>query len=155
MRKKTSRTGVLIAIVFIIASAQNMEARELLTVEDVEGVTGIQDLKLVPKNPVKGAGGDLNFAQQDEELILMVNIQDRSMYETWKSQEGYFHADVPDVGDEAFEGPSFGEVRYILVFRKGGKTISLSSFINMEAGGDPFLSQDQLRELANIMVSRL
>lgn len=146
---------MFIAIVFFMASTQNMEAKELLTVEDVEEVTGMQDLKLVPKNPIKGAGGDLNFAQQDETLILMVNIQDKFIYETWKSQQGYFHADVPDLGNEAFEGPSFGEVRYILVFHKGGKAVSLSSFFSTGAGGDPFLSQDQLRELAHIMISRL
>jgi hypothetical protein len=77
------------------------------------------------------------------------------MYDEWKAQEGFFHATVPDLGDEAFERPTFGEQRYVLIFRKGGKAMALSSLFNMQAGGDPFLSQDQLREIARIAISRL
>jgi hypothetical protein len=77
------------------------------------------------------------------------------MYTQWKGEEGFFHAAVSGIGDEAFEGPGIGEYRYILIFRKGKKAVSMSSFIDMNAGGYPFLSQDKLRELAKIMVSRL
>jgi hypothetical protein len=88
-------------------------------------------------------------------MLLTVAIQDVSMYAEWKRQEGFFHAAVSGIGDEAFEGPSIGEDRYILIFRKGKNAISLSSFFNMKEGGKPFFSQEQLRELAKIMISRL
>lgn len=144
----------IVAFVCIIVFVQEVYSSEVLTVEDVEKVSGLKELKLVPKNPQVGAGGDLNFAQADGSIILIVMIQKSSMYETWKNQEGYFHAGVKDIGDEAFEGPDFGESRYILVFRKGEKAFSLSSFFNMRAGGEPYLSQEKLRELARIIVSR-
>jgi hypothetical protein len=104
---------------------------------------------------MKGAGGDLNFALADETILVIAAVQKAEMYETWKEQEGFFHADVSGIGDEAFEGPSIGKARYVLIFKKGETAISLSSFFNMMEGGDPFLSQEQLRELAKIMVSRL
>ncbi len=157
MIKKIFLSGVLIVLVSFIAGAEALalDSKELLTAQDIEEVTGIQEIKSVPKNPQMGAGGDLNFAQQDGTIILIAMIQDSSMYDIWKNQEGYFHASVPDLGDEAFEGPGFGEHRYILFFRKGKKAFSLSSFFNMGAGGVPYLSQDQLRQLANIIISRL
>lgn len=131
------------------------DKEKLLTPKDVEKVTGIQGLKLIPKNPVIGAGGDLNFAKGDDTVVLIANIQDSSRYKKWKSEEGFFHASVSGIGDEAFEGPSDGEDRYILIFQKGNKAVSLSSFFDMNAGGKPFLAQNQLRELAKIIISRL
>lgn len=132
-----------------------VDFQELLRVDDVEKITGINGIKLIPKDPTIGAGGDLNFAMEDNTMLLTVAIQDVSMYTEWKRQEGFFHAVVSGIGDEAFEGPSIGEDRYILIFRKGQNAISLSSFFNMKAGGKPYLNQEQLRELAKIMISRL
>jgi hypothetical protein len=141
-------------LVAVLLSGQAGQ-EELITVKDVEDVTGMQGIQLVPRNPQIGAGGDLNFALADGTLLLTVGIQDAPMYDEWKAQEGFFHAAVPDLGDEAFEGPTFGEHRYVLIFRKGAKAIALSSFFNMQARGEPFLSQDQLREIARIAISRL
>lgn len=155
MIKKVFLLGLLIILIFSIRSTRGFDSKELITPQDVEEVTGMQGIKTVPKNPQMGAGGDLNFAQQDGTIILIAMIQDSSLYETWKNQEGYFHASVPDLGDEAFEGPGFGEYRNILIFSKGKKAFSLSSFFNMAAGGGPYLSQDQLRQLASIIISRL
>jgi hypothetical protein len=140
---------------FILVIGFAADSEKLLTVNDVEKVTEIQGIKLVPRNPAMGAGGDLNFAKEDNTMLLTVAIQDSSMYKRWKSEEGFFHADVSGIGDEAFEGPGVGEHRYILIFRKGKKAFSLSSFFDMSAGGKTFLSQDQLRALAKIILSRL
>ena len=110
---------------------------------------------MIPRNPVIGAGGDLNFSLQDNAMILTVAIQGSSMYEGWKGEEGFFHADVPGIGDEAFNGPSFGKYRYVLIFRKGKTAVSLSSFFNMQAQGEPYLNQEKLQALAKIMISRM
>jgi hypothetical protein len=88
-------------------------------------------------------------------MILIVAIQDSSMYTRWKGEEGFFHADVPGIGDEAFKGPNFGEYRYVLIFRKGKTAVSLSSFFNMQAQGEPYLNQEKLQALAKIMISRM
>jgi hypothetical protein len=144
---------IILPLATILRAAKELE--KLATVKDIEEVTGMQGLKLVPRNPQIGAGGDLNFAGADGTLLLMVAIQDAPMYNLWKNQEGFFQASVSGIGDEAFEGPQFGNLRYILIFRKGEKAISLSSFFNMQAGGDPFLTQPQLREIAKIILKRL
>jgi len=147
-------------LVFILCSSLfgnvfTADFEKLLTAEDVEKVTAIQGVKLIPRNATMGASGDLNFALKDDTLLLTVTIQDSSMYKKWKNEEGFFHADVPGIGDEAFAGPSFGEDHYILIFREGKKAVSVLSFFNPKAGGKPFLSQEQLRGLAKIMISRL
>jgi hypothetical protein len=147
--------GVCVASLCTVAQAQQTDQKELLTVEDMEAVTGIAGITLVPRSSQMGAGGDLNFALADKTLLLTVGIQDAAMYDEWKSMEGFFHEPVPDLGDEAFRGPSFGQHRHTLIFRKGEKAISLSSFFNMEAGGEPFLNQEQLGEIARLVVARL
>jgi len=55
--------------------------------------------RLIPRDSLIGAGGDLNFALADKDLILMVAFRDSSMYEEWKNVEGHFYASVPDIGD--------------------------------------------------------
>jgi hypothetical protein len=153
------RVGILLgACAFFLGAvplASQTLHEELITVKDVEEITGLQGIKLVPRDPTIGAGGDLNFTLEDGTLLMTAAIQDAPMYDEWKSQEGFFHAAVADLGDEAFEGPTFGEHRYVLIFRKGGKAIALSSFFNMQAGGEPFLNQDQLRQIARVVISRL
>lgn len=155
MFKKAPMVIFCALFVYSLCYAFPEDPEKLLTTNDVEKVTGRTGVKLIPKNPMKGAGGDLNFALADETILVIAAVQKAEMYETWKEQEGFFHADVSGIGDEAFEGPSIGKARYILIFKKGETAISLSSFFNMREGGDPFLSQEQLRELAKIMVSRL
>lgn len=153
---KTKILALSVVLCFsVYADGLSSKFEELLTPDDVEKIIGIQGLKLIPRDPVIGAGGDLNFAKDGNDLVLIVSIQNASMYTQWKNEEGFFHADVSGIGDEAFEGPDFGEYRYILIFRKGKNAVSMSSFIDMDAGGKPYLNQDQLQELAKIMTSRL
>ncbi len=127
--------------------------QKLLTVADVESVTGVKGLKLVPRNPVKGAGGDLNFAKADGSLLLMVRFGPRSLYDGWKAQDGIVNSTVSGIGDEAFNGPS-GMAPYVLFFRKADHSVSISSFLNSD-DMKPFVPQDQLRALAKIILSRL
>jgi hypothetical protein len=155
MSKSLSLNLALILLFSAFTCEVGPAAEELLIADDVEQVAGLQGIKLIPRNPVIGAGGDLNFALQDNTMILTVAVQDSSMYERWKGEEGFFHAAVTGIGDEAFNGPSFGEYRYVLIFRKGKTAVSLSSFINMKAGGEPYLNQEELQALAKIMISRI
>jgi len=155
MYRNNAVLGLCVSGLFMVSLGQQAGYEELLTIKEVEAVTGIQGIKLVARNPQIGAGGELNFALADGSMVLMVGVQDAPMYDEWKTQEGFFHESVADLGDEAFQGPSFGEHRYVLIFRKGGKAIALSSFFNLKAGGEPFLSQEQLREVARIIIPRL
>jgi hypothetical protein len=126
---------------------------KLLTVADVESATGIKGLKRVPPGSMEGAAGDLNFAQSDGTLLLMVSIGDASLFKAWKAQEGNFNSAVKDIGDEAFNAPKV-KAPYVLIVRKGNRAFALSSFLNPDTA-KPLLSQDQLLSLAKITVSRL
>ncbi len=173
MTKSYQRTCVLSVIVatvgFTLASSVSLAARtplsgqppkpapsayeKLLTVADVESATGIKGLKRVPSGSVDGAAGDLNFAQSDGSLLLMVSFGDASLFKAWKTQEGNFNSAVKDVGDEAFNAPKVN-APYVLCVRKGNRAFGLSSFLNPDTA-KPWLSQDQLRSLAKIILSRL
>jgi hypothetical protein len=121
----------------------------LLTAEDVASVSGFEGVHLVPRNPQVGAGGDLNFAREGEQLVLLANIQDAHFFEQIRSRTA---GPVSGIGDEALEGPERGP-RHMLVFRKGERAVALSSFMDMT--GQPLLTQDQLRQLAALMESRM
>jgi len=155
MDKKSNFLAALMIFFFTFTIGLGTDFEELLHVSDVEQVTGLQGLQLIPRDPQIGAGGDLNFALADKDLILIVAVRDSSMYQEWKNVEGHFYASVPDIGDEAFEGPSYSEFRYHLIFRKGNKAVLLSTFMNLKAEAEPFLNMEQLCQIAKIIISRL
>ncbi len=57
-----------------------------LTGADIEKVTGMKGVKLIPAGSVAGAGGDLNFADASGELILMIQFTDAKTYAGFKSK---------------------------------------------------------------------
>jgi hypothetical protein len=155
------RFAVVMAVTLLIAGLYGVAVASgpydrYLTGADVEKVSGLKGIREVPRDPSKGAGGDLNFAAADGKLVTMANFLSGDFYATYKKQRGYFKSDVKGVGDEAFIGPSSGP-EYVLVFRKGDRCVTLSSFFNM--GGPPsqplMLSKDQLIELGKIVAGRL
>jgi hypothetical protein len=125
----------------------------LLTINDVEQVTGLTGIKLVPRDPKKGAGGNLNFATADDKLLTMLVIADMDIFDQWKNAPNYAGQAVTGVGDEAYLAPK-GQDPYIIVFRKGNKVASISSFPNVTTG-ESYLSVAQLKALANIVESRM
>lgn len=128
-------------------------AGELLTVKDVEQVSALAGIKLVPRDPKIGAGGHLNFATADGKLLTMLVIADMDIFNQWKTGPNYVQQAVTGVGDEAYLAPK-GRDPYIIFFRKGNKVASISSFLN-ETTAKPYFSIAQLTELAKIVVPRM
>ena len=124
----------------------------LLTIADIEKVSGVSGIKLVDKGSLPGAGGSLNFALNDKMYAMFV-IADMNVYDQWKTGEKYVHEKLSGIGDEAYSAPE-GPVQFIVFFRKGTKVASVSSFVNFDTG-DPYLNIKQLSELAKIAVSRM
>ncbi|MGP8186056.1 MAG: hypothetical protein ACLQKY_08270 [Terracidiphilus sp.] len=129
---------------------------KLLTPADVSKVTGLSGVVLIPRDPHKGAGGDLNFALPNGKQILLVGFLDKENYEQSKAQKSVYGGQVPGVGDDAFIGKVMG-IESILYFRKGARGVALSSFIDVDHGwpGKPYVNQPQLRQLAALMLSRM
>jgi hypothetical protein len=119
---------------------------QYLTVQDVEKITGLRGVKLVPRDPSKGAGGDLNFANKDGKLILMVNrsLSSDGFYSQTKNMKGAFKEDIQGVGDAAFIGPP-GNYPYFVAFKKGKGSGSVATF-----SGDTamLLTIDQVKKVA-------
>jgi hypothetical protein len=145
------------------ASGVDTAADRLVTSTDVEQISGLIGIKLIPRDPSKGAGGDLTFATQDDRLVLMVLVSGSSLYKPSREQKGYFHADVSGIGDEAFDGPADDQNFYtppgrqadpfLLAFRKGARMVTLSSFLGPDQKA--YLSQEKLRELATPIAARM
>ena len=129
---------------------------KLLTAADVSKVTGLAGVSLIPQDPSKGAGGDLNFALPNGKQILLVTFLDTNGYNQSKAMKGVYGGAVAGVGDEAFIGKVMG-MDSILYFRKGARGAALSSFIDTDKGwpGSPYVNQQQLRQLAALILSRM
>jgi hypothetical protein len=137
-------------------AAQSQPAYEkLLSVAEVEQVTGFQGLKLIPRDPRKGAGGDLNFAKADGTVVLVVSVLGLNDWRQSKEQ-GVFADPVSGLGDEAYDGPRGMDQqhRHALFVRKGNRAVGLGSFID-RTQFKPGLSQAKLRELAKLILPRL
>ena len=137
--------------VLIFAVASVALAADVLTVADVEKVAGVSGVSLVPRNPAKGAGGDLNFASADGKLLVMVRVYEKGGYD--KLKKTYFAADVANVGDEAFVAPPGVSQPYVLYLRKGPKAASVTTYFQRD--GKPRLTTAQLAELGRTVASRM
>jgi hypothetical protein len=125
---------------------------QYLTVQDVEKITGLQGIKLVPRDPSKGAGGDLNFANKDGKLILMVQrmLSSDALYSQNKEMKGTVKADIEGVGDAAFTGPA-GDLQYFVIFKKGKGSGTAATFLTITGG--TLLPLDQVKKVAQQIAS--
>ena len=119
--------------------------------QDVEKITGLQGVKLVPADPSKGAGGDLNFADKDGKLILMVNrmLSSDMLYSQTKNMKGSVKADISGVGDAAFTGPA-GMLQYFVSFKKGKGSGTVSAFLGFTG---PLVPMEQVKQVAQKIAS--
>lgn len=128
----------------------------LLTPADVESVSGLSGLKVVAYDPAIGAGGDVNIATADGQLVAMLVVEGPETWDAWLT-DGYTVAEsvTPPVGDESFIGPNpdISPTIYIFGFRKGDIAIVLDTYF--DANGETVLSVEQLRQLAEVVAGRL
>ncbi len=151
--KGLGRLVVLSMIVAVTASAQKPTG-PYITVQDIEKVTGLKGVHLVPYDASKGAGGEFNFANNNGELILMAQkMAGRKMYESNKLQKSNVKELVPGLGDEAFIGPP-GNSPYFLFCRKGDTSVSLATYIGSD-WKTTRLTIEQVIALAKIIASRI
>jgi len=134
------------------ALAQNL-VEKYLTGADIEQVSGMKGIRLVPRGSVAGAGGDLNFVDSSGELILMGQFTDARSYAGFKAK--YAKGAVAGVGDEAVLGAVMpGMTDNLLAFKKGTHCIVLTSFADF-VRQKVYLTADQLTALGKLVASRL
>jgi|GEM_PF-3652801 hypothetical protein len=129
----------------------------LLTPADIASISSIRDSILTEKT-TKSGKAVLNFTLGDGGQLLTVVIQtvrpeDFREEERSRYFKDSFYGPVQNLGDAAYEGPVKGE-RYILAFLKGSSWVTMSSYLTVP-GLKPIFSQNDLRKLAEIMISRL
>ena len=146
--------GILMMVSSTVILAATYDS--FLTIADVEKVSGLTGIKIVAKDPSKGAGGDLNFATADGKLVMMANFLNVRYFQEYKKQPSYFKAPVAGVGDEAFSGPK-RDPQYVLFFRKGNYCVTLSSFFNPEgtSTNPTMLTMNQLIALGKTIAARI
>ena len=158
------RFPVAIVVLVLGASLAAQTPDPRMTVADVEKATGIQGVHLVAPQSQPGAGPGLDFVGPDNKLILMVNFGTDALYRRAHDQKEMkigstttpmvlFHADVPGIGDEAFDSPP-GPVQYVIYLRKGTKAASLTTYFDA-SGKKTRLTMEQLKALARIAADRL
>ena len=138
------------------AAGGTVDPEVLLTPADVETVSGMSGLEAVPYDPAVGAGGDVNIATADGQLVAMLVVEGPETWDAWLTDGTTVGEPVtPPVGDEAFTGPNpdVSSVTYVYGFRKGEVAIVIDTFF--DSNGEVVLSVDQLRELAEIVAGRL
>ena len=136
----------------LLALSTIAAAADLLTVADVEKVSGLTGLQLVPKNQATGAGGDLNFAGPDKKLVAIVMIS-TSMWDFWKKQYSAAGEPVAGVGTEAFRTKPGAIISYVVV-HKGNTAVWVQS-MGWKKDGSATLTSAQLTDLAKLAAARL
>ena len=135
----------------VFSQSKPASGAQYLTVQDIEKITGLHGVKLVPRDPSKGAGGDLNFADKDGKLILMVNrmLNSDMLYSQTKNMKGSVEADISGVGDAAFTGPA-GNLQYFISFKKGKGSCSVATFLSFTG---TLLPMDQVKKVAQLVAA--
>jgi len=138
-------------------TSQELDYAALLTPADVEGVSGLSGLKTVPYDPKTGAGGKVNIAEADGQLVAMLLVHGPEYYKIWKGDgRTFLRVYTPTVGDESFIGPvkSVSSQPYIFGFKKGSRAVVIDTYLR-DKGATTILSVSQLAKLAEIVASRL
>lgn len=157
---KKTILGFLVIIALLAVSFPVLAGKgtydKYITKADIEKVSGVTGIKLVPYEPSEGAGGDLNFADSQGNLVLMVLFKDALNYDQSKALKGYVKATITGIGDTAFTGPA-KDPQYMVYFKKGTRSVSLNTYFNLTGTGKnpTMLTMDQLITLAKLVASRL
>ncbi len=124
-----------------------------LSAADVEKAAGVAGVHQIARGSVAGAGGDLNFANDAGDVILMVQFADAKSFAGVKAKYG--KGAVAGLGEQAIEGGSMpGMPDNLIAFTKGSRCVILTAFGDF-ATKKMYLTIDQLTSLAKAIAARL
>jgi hypothetical protein len=135
--------------------SSNPDPATLLTVADVEKVTGLTGLKLVEAGSSSDAVGRLNFATSDGVLVATMNIGDGTAFD--QSMQGmYFSELATGTGSMCFVGPSkqVSPVLTIFAAAKGDHAVIMKTFLKKKGGTETWISISDLQTLVGVALGR-
>jgi hypothetical protein len=161
------RSPLFVAPLAIVAAATSVGAQTvvtLITPAEIEKATGIKGIHEVRAGQVPGAGAGMNFADANNQMVVMINTGPAAYYARVKAQTEMevagmkmpmkmFHAAVAGIGDEAFDSPD-GPQQYVLYVKKGTQAISFTTYQGIREH-KPVLTMEQVKAIAKIVVSRM
>lgn len=143
--------AIVLAGLGTMSAAQSDQFFKFLGIADVQKITGVQEIKLVPRT--EDADGDLNFARADGQVLLSVSFYPAGAYASARSSQSGFKSAVKGVGEDAFVGPAAGPPLFILAFRKGNYTVVLNT--ELDAKSKPVLTIEQITAIGKLIASRM
>ncbi len=155
------RPIAVLALTFAIAAAAAAPAT--VTQADIEKVTGLKGVHLVPATAPGSVPGRDNYADASGKIVLWFQSIPGPLFARAKAQPAkvmngmevepkLFHAAVAGLGEEAFDSPD-GRQQHALYVRKGDSAFGLIS--NVDRAGKPLVSMEQLKALASTILSRM
>jgi hypothetical protein len=161
MRSAVLAVGVAVAIAAAIAFVMLNKRSPVLTPADVEKVTGLSNVRVGPSSAGTGSGSDLEFADGRGQTVLRVTFISADQFQQAKDQKEIeahgrkipavlYNAQVPGVGDEAFDGPP-GPLPSFVYIRRGRRAMLLMAVQAARLR----LSPEDLHALAKIAADRL
>jgi hypothetical protein len=156
MRRTLVVAGAFAAVAVAAAPAN-------VTPADIEKATGLKGIHLVPATAPGSVPGRDNYADAGGKIVLWFQSIPGPMFARAKAQPAktmngidvepkLYHAAVAGLGDEAFDSPD-GRQQHALYVRKGDSAFGLIS--NVDRAGKPAVSMEQLKALANTILSRM
>jgi hypothetical protein len=139
-----------------VVAAPAVSDSELLSASDIASACGVSGVRLAPKGSKAAAVGDVNFADPAENIILTITFERPAVYRAWKRLPSQYRGEVPGIGEEAFDGPAPGLAAFPtrLAFLYRGRAVALATYRRSDGTG-PYLSEDQLKQVAAVLIGRL
>ncbi len=155
---KSTVVGLLLCIVTAGTGAGTAAAGQfdnVISAAEVAKVTGLAGVKQVPRDQAnKFKNGDVNFVAEADQPILMIEFRPVFMFETMKSDSGYYKKQVPGLAEEAFTSPAF-DPQFSVNLRKGRYVAVVTTHIDPKDRKRTVLTMDQLISLARLVASRM
>lgn len=132
----------------LMVAAQAAAGAEVLTVAQVETVTGLSGLSV---KPAKYDKGGINFVTASGDMVVSLKNQAASVYEVWKSQPSLSdQVPVPGLGDDGL----YSKTGRYVCFKKADRGICVTGMVAMP-DQKPLISDAQLEKLARVAASHL
>jgi hypothetical protein len=136
-------------------NSSNPDPLSLLSIADVERVTGLTGVRIIEPGTTDEAIGRLNFATADGTLIATMNIGDGTAFD--QSMQGmYFSELATGTGSMCFVGPSpeVSPVLTIFAAAQGDHAVIMKTFVKTEGGTVTWIPMEKLQELVDIALTR-